>query len=180
MVCDGANTVSAPAGDFQTVFGDARQSLRPMGSLKQTPRQSSTLPDSLSDRRGTCRRLPDSLRRCQENHNTNRKLPDYLRWCQTVSQTGGAHARESHTFCDVPRPSLQLLETPRQSVIVPDSLSLRRRLFGNLLQVPRRSLHRQRLSGSLLQVPRRSKRLSDTVWKSPAGARTVLAPSQTV
>ncbi|KAH3854442.1 hypothetical protein DPMN_096984 [Dreissena polymorpha] len=61
-VCDGANTVSAPEGDFQTVFeGARRQSLRPAGHLQQTPRQSATLPDSHSDRRGTCSRLPDSL-----------------------------------------------------------------------------------------------------------------------
>ncbi|KAH3820205.1 hypothetical protein DPMN_121949 [Dreissena polymorpha] len=45
MVCYGANNVSAPAGDFQTVFYGARQSLRPAGSLMQTPRQSATLPE---------------------------------------------------------------------------------------------------------------------------------------
>ncbi|KAH3852159.1 hypothetical protein DPMN_094658 [Dreissena polymorpha] len=55
MVCYGANTVSSPAGDFYTVFDGARQSLRPAGNLKQNPRQSATLPDSVSDRRGTCR-----------------------------------------------------------------------------------------------------------------------------
>ncbi|KAH3781321.1 hypothetical protein DPMN_159148 [Dreissena polymorpha] len=142
MVCVGANTVSAPARDFQTIFDGARQFLRSAGNLKQTPRKCATLPDSLPDRR--------------------------------------AHARDSHTFCDVPRPSVQLQETPRQSVTMTDSLSLRRRLFVNLLQVPRRSLHRRRLIGSLVQVPRRSERLSDTFWESPAGARTVLAPSQTV
>ncbi|KAH3738451.1 hypothetical protein DPMN_045085 [Dreissena polymorpha] len=76
--------------------------------------------------------------------------------------------------------------------MVPDSLTdqrgtckrlpciLRRRLFCNLLQVSRRSLHRRRLSVSLVQVPRRSGRLSDTIWESPACAWTVLAPSQTV
>ncbi|KAH3729200.1 hypothetical protein DPMN_055166 [Dreissena polymorpha] len=65
MVCYGANTVSSPAGDFHTVFDGARQSLRPAGNFKQNPRQSATLPDSLSEWRGTCRRLPDNLRRCQ-------------------------------------------------------------------------------------------------------------------
>ncbi|KAH3826646.1 hypothetical protein DPMN_128555 [Dreissena polymorpha] len=60
-VCDGVNTVLASAGDFQTVFVVARQSPRPTGHLQQTPRQSARLPDSLSDRKGTCRRLRDSL-----------------------------------------------------------------------------------------------------------------------
>ncbi|KAH3810854.1 hypothetical protein DPMN_139252 [Dreissena polymorpha] len=180
MVYYGANTVSALAGDFHTVFDGARQSLRPAGNLQQTPRHSATLPDSLSDRRGTCRRLPESLRRCQDRKNTYRRFPDCLRMCQTVFQTDRAYARDSHTFYDVPKLSGQLQETPKQSLTVPDSLSLRRKQFGNLLQVPRQSLHRRRLSESLLQVPLRFGRLSYTVWESPAGVRTVLAPSQTV
>ncbi|KAH3727918.1 hypothetical protein DPMN_053864 [Dreissena polymorpha] len=87
-----------------------------------------------------------------------------------------AHARESHTFCDVPRPSGQLQVTPRQSVTVPNGLSLRRRLFWNLLQVHIRSWHRRRLSGSLLQLPaglRDCLAPSQTVWVSPLGAPTV-------
>ncbi|KAH3797431.1 hypothetical protein DPMN_151012 [Dreissena polymorpha] len=98
-------------------------------------------------------------------------------WCQTVSQTGGSHARDSHTFYYVSRPSVHFQETPRQSVTVPDSLSLCRRLFLNLLLVPRRSLHHRRLSVSLMQMPRWSGRLSDTIWESPACALTVFAPS---
>ncbi|KAH3704042.1 hypothetical protein DPMN_079097 [Dreissena polymorpha] len=104
-VCDGANACRG----LSEVFDGARQSLRPDRHLQETPRQSATV-----------------LRRCK---NTYRRFPDCLRWCQTVSQTGGAHARDSHTFCDVLRPSRQLKETPRQSVTVPDSLSLRRRLL---------------------------------------------------
>ncbi|KAH3840443.1 hypothetical protein DPMN_113892 [Dreissena polymorpha] len=124
-----------PAEDPQTVYDVARKSLRP---------------------EGTCRRLQDSLWRCQDRKNTYRRFPNCLRCFQTVSQTGRAHARDSHTFCDVPRPSGQLQETPRQSVTVPDSLALHRSLFANLLQVPGRSWHRRKLSGSLLQVPRRT------------------------
>ncbi|KAH3816606.1 hypothetical protein DPMN_118124 [Dreissena polymorpha] len=56
----------------------------------------------------------------------------------------------------------------------------RRRPSLNLLQVLQRSWHRRRQSGSVLQVSRRSKRLSGTVWESPAAVPTVLAPSQTV
>ncbi|KAH3826419.1 hypothetical protein DPMN_128324 [Dreissena polymorpha] len=87
-------------------------------------RLSLTVPDSLLYRRGTCRRLPDHLQRCKDRKNTNRRFPDCLQWCQTVSQTSGVHARDSHTFCDVPRPSGKLQETSRQSVTVPDSLSV--------------------------------------------------------
>ncbi|KAH3835446.1 hypothetical protein DPMN_108793 [Dreissena polymorpha] len=167
---------------------------RPSGHMQETPRQYVTLPDSLLDRTGTCRRLSDSLQWCQDRKNTCRRFPDCLQWCQTVSQTCWPHARDSHTFCDVPRPSGQLQETHRQSVTVPDSLSLSRRLFGNLLQVPRRSWHRRRLPGSVLQLPaglrdcyapsqtygsllqvtRRSYRHSGTFWESPAGASPVL------
>ncbi|KAH3826647.1 hypothetical protein DPMN_128556 [Dreissena polymorpha] len=72
-------------------------------------------------------------RRCQDRKNTCRRFSDCLQLCQTVSQTGWQHERDSHTFCDVPRPSGQLQETPRQSVTRSDSLSLSRRLFGNFL-----------------------------------------------
>ncbi|KAH3826637.1 hypothetical protein DPMN_128546 [Dreissena polymorpha] len=85
-------------------------------------------------------------------------------------------------ICDVQRPSGELQETHRQFVTVSDSLSFRRRLFRNLLQVPRRSWngrrllgisyscspvseiawHRHKLSESLLQVPRRSRRLESS------------------
>ncbi|KAH3854685.1 hypothetical protein DPMN_097233 [Dreissena polymorpha] len=34
--------------------------------LEETPRQSATVQNSLQDRWGTCRILPDSLRRCQD------------------------------------------------------------------------------------------------------------------
>ncbi|KAH3866160.1 hypothetical protein DPMN_029216 [Dreissena polymorpha] len=138
-VCDGSNTCRR----LSKVFDGARQSLRPEVHLQETPSQSATV-----------------SRRCK---NTNSRFPDCLRWCQTVSQIGGAPARDSHTFCDVLRPSGQLQETPRQSVTVSDGPSLRRRLLKNLMQVCGRSLHRRRLSWSLLQVPRRSGRLSDTV-----------------
>ncbi|KAH3728638.1 hypothetical protein DPMN_054597 [Dreissena polymorpha] len=147
---------------------------------------------------GTNRRLPYSLRMCEDRIDTCRRLPDSLQWCKTVSQTGGSSVGDSQTVCDgaktvwdpavysksvcdgantvsapagdfqtvfdVTRRSLRpeghLQETPRQSVTVPDSLSLRRRLFGNLLQ-----------------VPRRPERLSCTVRDSSAGAQMVLAPS---
>ncbi|KAH3826642.1 hypothetical protein DPMN_128551 [Dreissena polymorpha] len=59
-VCDGAMTVWATAGYSQTV------------------------PECLQDRRGTCRRLPDSLRRCQtisQNGGQLLRLPDSLRRC---------------------------------------------------------------------------------------------------
>ncbi|KAH3835904.1 hypothetical protein DPMN_109272 [Dreissena polymorpha] len=48
-------TVGAPAGDSQTV------------------------PESVPDRRGTCRKLPDSLRRCQDRLRTYMRLPDGAR-----------------------------------------------------------------------------------------------------
>ncbi|KAH3844671.1 hypothetical protein DPMN_086931 [Dreissena polymorpha] len=202
-IFDGANAVWKPAGDSQTVFDavskfpDRRVTRRRLldslrrcqdrlGSRRRLPGGARSLRDRqgtfgrIPDSPGTSRILKDGLRRCQyrlDRRGTLSRPQESVRRCQTVSQTGGAHARDSHTFCDEPRPSGQLQETPRQSVKVPDSLSLCRRLFGNLLHVPRRSLNRRRLFGSLVQVPRRSERLSDTVWESPAGVRTVLAPS---
>ncbi|KAH3754964.1 hypothetical protein DPMN_189656 [Dreissena polymorpha] len=88
---------------------------------------------------------------------------------QTVFEVARQFSRpaDHQTVCDVIKQSLRpeghLQETPRQSVTVSDNLSLRRRLFG-----------------SLLQVPRWFGRLSDTACEFPPGARTVLAPSQTV
>ncbi|KAH3738457.1 hypothetical protein DPMN_045091 [Dreissena polymorpha] len=35
------------------------------------------------------KRLPNSLRRCQDRLDICRRLPDSLQWCKTVSQTGG-------------------------------------------------------------------------------------------
>ncbi|KAH3738453.1 hypothetical protein DPMN_045087 [Dreissena polymorpha] len=48
----------------------------------------------------TSRRLPDSLRWCQDRLDTCRRLPDSLRRCKTVSQKDGAPAEDSKTVCD--------------------------------------------------------------------------------
>ncbi|KAH3810445.1 hypothetical protein DPMN_138837 [Dreissena polymorpha] len=54
--------------------------------MQETPIQSATVPDSLPDRRGTYRRLPDSLRRCLDSPpdrlGTYKRLLDSLRRCQ--------------------------------------------------------------------------------------------------
>ncbi|KAH3825850.1 hypothetical protein DPMN_127733 [Dreissena polymorpha] len=100
-VCDGAKTVRAPTADSQTVAHSARQSPRPSGHLRETPRQfattvqrkyghmhetprkSSKVPDSLPDPSGTCKRLTKSLRRCQDPLCASRRLSDSLRRGQT-------------------------------------------------------------------------------------------------
>ncbi|KAH3707568.1 hypothetical protein DPMN_066978 [Dreissena polymorpha] len=118
-VWDGAKTALTAAGDSQTVCDGARQSSRPAEHQQMTPRQSATVPrpssatvpDSLSDRRGTCRRLPDnrrgtckrlldSLRRCQDHLGTYRRPRDSLRRCRKVYQTGDAPAGDSQTVCN--------------------------------------------------------------------------------
>ncbi|KAH3823785.1 hypothetical protein DPMN_125607 [Dreissena polymorpha] len=146
------------------------------GHLQETHRQSVTLPENLPDRRGTRRRLIDSLHGVRDvwtaagdsqavpgvsetvrapsgesqtvcdGAKTDRRRAGYLKMvcygANTVSspagvpQAGLAHARDPNTLYYVQRPSGQLQETPRQSVTVPDSLSIRRRLIGNLMQVP--------------------------------------------
>ncbi|KAH3852237.1 hypothetical protein DPMN_094738 [Dreissena polymorpha] len=100
MVCDGAKTVSAPAGDFQTVFGGARQSLRQTVFDVARHRDIQTVCDGVKT---------------------------------IITQTGDFQA-----VCDGARQSPIHFATCQDrlgnSVTVPDSLSLRRRLFGNLLQ----------------------------------------------
>ncbi|KAH3854443.1 hypothetical protein DPMN_096985 [Dreissena polymorpha] len=89
---------------------------RPSGHLQKTSRHSATVPESLNNRRGTCRRLPGSVRRCQfprqvtHLQHTPRQstmvprpsghLQENPRLCQTVSQTYGAPARDSLTVGD--------------------------------------------------------------------------------
>ncbi|KAH3720617.1 hypothetical protein DPMN_063517 [Dreissena polymorpha] len=64
-ICNGTKIVWVPVGQSQTVCGGFRTSPRLSGYLQKTSRESATVSESLKDRRGTCRRLPDSVRWCQ-------------------------------------------------------------------------------------------------------------------
>ncbi|KAH3820204.1 hypothetical protein DPMN_121948 [Dreissena polymorpha] len=61
----------------------------PSGHMQLTPRQSATLPKNLPDRRGTRKRLLDSLRRCQVRLGSRRRLPGGARSLRDRQSTFG-------------------------------------------------------------------------------------------
>ncbi|KAH3691323.1 hypothetical protein DPMN_192374 [Dreissena polymorpha] len=71
--------MSRPSGYLQKTFIQfekvSRQSPRTARHQQETPRQSATVSESLPDRRCTCRRQLDDLRRCQNRLDTCRGLP---------------------------------------------------------------------------------------------------------
>ncbi|KAH3776424.1 hypothetical protein DPMN_177849 [Dreissena polymorpha] len=124
------------------------------------------------DRRGTCRRLPDSARRCQpprpaaHQQDTPRQssmVPrqsvhrqENLRLCQTVSQTSVAHARDSQTVGD-----------DAKTVLVPDRRDTSRRLPDGARNSPRPSGHLQETLRQSATMPRLSGHQPETLRQSP-------------
>ncbi|KAH3827740.1 hypothetical protein DPMN_129681 [Dreissena polymorpha] len=96
-----SQTGGAPAGDAQTVCDGANTvRVHALDIYK-----SATVPGSLSERRGTCRRLPDSLRRCQVHLGTAGD-PETVCKGARKSTRPVMHLQETHRqFATVPRPS---------------------------------------------------------------------------
>ncbi|KAH3720764.1 hypothetical protein DPMN_063668 [Dreissena polymorpha] len=112
-----------------------------------------------------------SLRRCQDRIDTCRRLPDSLRRCKTPSQTGGAPAGDTQTVCNGTKtvwvPALDfhtICDGARQSL----------RQKGFLQDPPRSGI----LSGTVCESPAGAQ--SGTILESPASTNTVLASSPTV
>ncbi|KAH3835930.1 hypothetical protein DPMN_109299 [Dreissena polymorpha] len=146
-VCDGAKTVSIPAGDSQTV------------------------PDSYPDRLGTCRRLTDSRRRCEDPLGTCRRLEEVA-----------ISLPDRRGTCMRLKNSLRRCQNRLSCKRLPDGAKQCHRPSGHLRESPKQS--------GLQETPRRCQTVSQTV-RAPAGfsqtvcdgAKTVMAPagdSQTV
>ncbi|KAH3733887.1 hypothetical protein DPMN_040326 [Dreissena polymorpha] len=173
-----SQTVGAPAGDSQTVCDSGKTVWAPVGD-------SHTVPDNIPDRRGTRRKLPDSLRRCQDSQGTCRRLPDGARnsprpsghlqetlcddaktvWAlagdsQTVSQNVWAPTIDSQTVCDGAKTTqAHSGDTQMVSDSLPDRRGTCRRLTDSLRRCTDRLSTCRRFQNSL----RRSERLSGTV-----------------
>ncbi|KAH3893513.1 hypothetical protein DPMN_017660 [Dreissena polymorpha] len=133
-VCDGFRRSPRPAGHLQEISRKSVTVSRPSWHMQKTTRQSATVPESHKDLRGTCMRLPDSVRRYQSSRpaahllDTTRqstmvpRLSGHLqknhRLCQTVYQTSGASARDSQTVGDDAK---TVLVPEGDSKTVPDS-----------------------------------------------------------
>ncbi|KAH3822856.1 hypothetical protein DPMN_124648 [Dreissena polymorpha] len=99
-VCDGAKTIRVPALDFHTVCDAARSLSDRRGTCRRLPDSLRRCQDSLSDRRGTCKTLIDSLRRCQDHLGTCRRPRDSVQRCQKVYQTGDTPLGDPQSVCD--------------------------------------------------------------------------------
>ncbi|KAH3792259.1 hypothetical protein DPMN_145750 [Dreissena polymorpha] len=152
-----------------------RQSVRGGKTAWPPARDSHTLPDNKPDRRVTSRRLPDSLRRCQDRQGT--RLPESLRRCKDRLGTCKRFPislrrceRLSGTVIDCLSVSCRCTSGLRDFLItsqtvwgsaagappVSETVWHRHMLSESLLPVPRRYWQRCRPSLSILLVPRRS------------------------
>ncbi|KAH3835799.1 hypothetical protein DPMN_109163 [Dreissena polymorpha] len=116
--------------------------------MQKTPRQSATVPESLTDRRGTCRRLPDSVRWCQSPRpgahlqDTPRQsttvtgpsghLQKTPQNCKTVCQTVAADSlRRCQDCLGTSRRLPEVVQTSGAPATVPNNLSDRRATVGD-------------------------------------------------
>ncbi|KAH3729201.1 hypothetical protein DPMN_055167 [Dreissena polymorpha] len=126
-------TVGAPAGDSKTVYDVGKTSGR-----RQENRTRCQVPDNIHDRRGTSRKILDSLRRCQDRPGTCIRLPDGVK----LSLTPSRHLHETPIqSATVRRPSGHLHEIPKQSSTELETVWHCNRLSGSLLKLPRRFWH---------------------------------------
>ncbi|KAH3865533.1 hypothetical protein DPMN_028573 [Dreissena polymorpha] len=188
-----SKTVTRPSGHLQETTiqftHSARQSLIPSGHLQETskqsaaenPKPSKTLPDSLPFRRGTCKRLPDSV---LQFATVTDSLP--VRWapagnyqtvCDGVKTVWSKTVQDSLTDSTarkssaVPNSLQDSRGTSRQTTTLPVSFPDRRytyrksqtvydgarqspRTFGHLQETPGQSATVQRPSGHQLEIPR--------------------------
>ncbi|KAH3747191.1 hypothetical protein DPMN_181612 [Dreissena polymorpha] len=152
-----------------------RQSVRGEKTVWAPARDSHTLPDNIPDRRVTSRRLPDSLRWCQDRQGTRlpeslrrckdrlgtcRRFPNSLRRSERLSGTDIYCLRVSCRCTSSLRDCLITLQTVGGSAAgappVSETVWHSHMLSESLLLVLRRYWHHCRPSLSILLVPRRS------------------------
>ncbi|KAH3825847.1 hypothetical protein DPMN_127730 [Dreissena polymorpha] len=93
-VCDDAKTVWTPVGVTQSVYD--RQSPRPSGYLKETPRRSTTMPRPSEHLQKTHRQCSTA----QEVFQTVGEPQRYSKKVSDGSKTVSAHAEDSQTVYD--------------------------------------------------------------------------------
>ncbi|KAH3700235.1 hypothetical protein DPMN_075207 [Dreissena polymorpha] len=81
------------------------------------------VPESLSNRPGTCRRLPDSLRRCQDilpgRQGTCKRLLEVWDGAKTLWAPAGVPETVCEGVRKSTRPAMHMQETHRRSATVP-------------------------------------------------------------
>ncbi|KAH3695968.1 hypothetical protein DPMN_083427 [Dreissena polymorpha] len=118
-------------GDSQTICDGTKIVWAPVGHV-QSKTEYGTVSEGLPDQLGTCSRLQDSLRRCQNHMGTCRRHPDCLRLCKRVLRTGVAPAGDSQTVSD--GDSLQ--DRRRTCRTLPDSLQWCQDRLGTCRRIP--------------------------------------------